>query len=310
MKKDVTWRNYFDDSHRYADIINGLGGSGIQIVSPEDLTELDTKKNSKTRDLIRKTALGMNFVIIGIENQDELDYELPARIMNYDALHYKKQVTDISKKVRANSQGLEPGEYLYGFKKDSRLYPVVTFILYAGVKPWSAATSLHEIIDFTDIPKSLKCFISDYKIHVIDIRRLQDTTVFKTDVRYVFDFLRYCEDKDALLELVSNEKYYQNVDKYAYEVIANYANTKGIVNLETYKNQNGGINMCKGLRDLIADSKAEGISEGRAEGLVFTYQKLKHTKDDAVAALVTDYNVEKNKAIKLVEKYWQKQKGV
>ena len=262
MEKDVTWRDYFEDNCRYADIINGLGCAGVQLVSPEGLTELDTRSKSKTRDLIRKAALGMNFAIIGIENQDEIDYELPVRIMNYDTLHYKKQVSNISKKVRANPQGLESGEYLYGFKKDSRLYPVVTFILYAGEKPWTAATSLHEIIDFKDIPDTLKNLVSDYKIQVIDIRRLQDTSIFKTDVRHVFDFLRCCEDKDALLELVSNEDYYQNVDNDAYEVIAKYANTKGIVNLETYKNQKGGIDMCKGLRDLITDSKAEGRTEG------------------------------------------------
>jgi len=251
----------------------------------------------------------MNFAIIGIENQDEIDYELPIRIMNYDALHYKKQVASISKNVRANPHGLESGEYLYGFKKDSRLYPVITFILYAGEKPWIAATSLHEIIDFTDIPDTLRNMVSDYKIQVIDIRRLQDTSIFKTDVRYVFDFLRCCENRDTLLELVSKEAYYQNVDQDAYEVIAKYANTKGIVNLETYKNQNGGIDMCKGLRDLIADSKAEGHMEGRMEGrteaLVYTYKKLKQPKEDAIIALVDEYNVAKEDAVKLVEKYWK-----
>ena len=324
MEKDVKWRDYFEDNRRYADIINGLGCAGVQLISPENLTELDTRSKSKTRDLIRKTALGMNFAIIGIENQDEIDYALPARIMNYDALHYKKQVTSISKKVRANPQGLEPGEYLYGFKKDSRLYPVVTFILYAGEKPWTAATSLHEIIDFKDIPDTLRNLVSDYKIQVIDIRRLQDTSIFKTDVRHVFDFLRCCEDKDALLNLVSSEEYYQNVDSDAYEVIAKYANTKGIVNLETYKNSEGGINMCKGIKDLITDSKAEGhkaglteghkaglteghkagLTEGRAEALVHTYQKFNQPKEAAIDALIDEYNIAKDEAIDLIEKYW------
>jgi len=56
MEKDVKWRDYFEDNCRYADIINGLGCAGVQIVSPEVLTELDTKSKSKTRDLIRKAA--------------------------------------------------------------------------------------------------------------------------------------------------------------------------------------------------------------------------------------------------------------
>ena len=341
MEKDITWSDFFEDNSRYADIINGLGCAGSQLVASEDLSELDTKKRSKTRDLIRKAALGINFAIIGIENQDEIDYELPVRIMNYDALHYKRQVTKISKEVRANSQGLEPGEYLYGFKKESRLYPIVSFVLYAGEQPWRAAESLHEIIDFTDIPETLKNMVSDYKIQVIDIRRLQDTSVFKTDVRHVFDFLRCCNDSNALVQLVSNEEYYQHVNEDAYEVISKYANTKGIVNLNKFKNPNGGIDMCKGLRDLITDSKAEGreaglieghelglnegrelglnegrelglneghelgLNEGRAEALVHTYQKLKQPKEDAITALVDDYAIPKEDAIKLVEKYWK-----
>ena len=177
----------------------------------------------------------------------------------------------------------------------------MTFVLYAGEKPWTAATSLHEIIDFKDVPDTLRNLVSNYQIQVIDIRRLQDTSIFKTDVRHVFDFLRCCEDKNALLNLVSSEEYYQNVDSDTYEVIAKYANTKGIVHLETYKNSEGGIDMCKGLRDLITDSKAEG----RAEALVHTYQKLKQPKEDAINALIEDYNITNDEAIELVEKYWK-----
>lgn len=232
MEKDVKWSTFFEDKHRYADIINGIGCLGMQIVSDKDLTEVDTRLGTKRRDLVRKTAFGMNFAIIGIENQDETDYELPVRIMNYDAMHYKKQVSKISRKVKANAKGLEPGEYMYGFLKDSKLFPVITFILYAGTEPWKGSERLHDMIDFTDIPASLKNMISDYKIHVIDIRRLNDTSIFKTDVRDV------------------------------YEVISTYANTKGIVKMEQYKNEIGGIDMCKGIRDLINDSKKEGIKEG------------------------------------------------
>ena len=243
MEKDITWSDFFEDNSRYADIINGLGCAGSQLIAPEDLSELDTKKRTKTRDLIRKAALGMNFVII----------------------------------------------------------------------------------DFKDIPETLKNMVSDYKIQVIDIRRLQDTSIFKTDVRHVFDFLRCCNDSNALVQLISNEEYYQHVNEDAYEVISKYANTKGIINLEKFKNQNGGIDMCKGLRDLITDSKAEGheaglieghelglnegrelgLNEGRAEALVHTYQKLNQPKDDAITALVDDYAIPKEDALKLVEKYWK-----
>lgn len=124
---------------------------------------------------------------------------------------------------------------------------------------------LRDMIDLTDIPEPLKNMVSDYNVQVVDIRRLKDTGNFKTDVRHIFEFLRYCEDKKSLLNLVTSDAYYQNVSEDAYEVIARYANTKGIVKMNKYKNENGGIDVCKGIRDLITDSREEGVSVGQKE---------------------------------------------
>ena len=263
MRKDVVWNTFFEDNSRYADIINAIGCAGAQVVSKDDLVDVDTKSNSKQRDMIRKVALGINFAIVGVENQDELDYELPVRIMYYDAVQYKKQVARIAKKVKAEENHLEPGEYLYGFKKSNRLFPVITFVLYAGVEPWDGSEMLYYIIDFTDIPDSLRGLVQNYEVKIVDIRRLADTSVFQTDVRHVFDFIRCAEDKETLYKLVNEDSYYQNMDEEAYEVISKYAKLKeDMVNIENYKGSKGGIDMCKGIRDLIEDSKEEGREAG------------------------------------------------
>ena len=262
MGKDVEWVDFFEDDCRYADAINGIVFSGKQVVSEADLSELDTRAGKKVRDLVRKTALGVNFAIVGIENQDEMDYEFPIRIMEYDVKRYKKQVTRTRNQLKQQKEKLNPGEFLYGFKKDSRLHPVVTFALYSGVKKWDGPLSLHDIIDFTDIPDELRKLVADYRIHLIDIRRFKDTSVFKTDLRQVFDFIRCAEDKKALLELVSEDEYFKNISQDTYEVITKYANLgEGVIEMEKYKGEDGGINMCKGLRDLIDDSKEEGREE-------------------------------------------------
>ena len=83
--------------------------------------------------LLRRAALGMNFVIVGSENQEEPDYELPFRNMAYDVGVYGKQMRKIrrevqdelkSKKAARMKQGGSQkeddlrspmlGEYLYG----------------------------------------------------------------------------------------------------------------------------------------------------------------------------------------------------
>ena len=44
----------------------------------------------KIRDLVRKTAFGINFSVIGIENQSNIDYTFPVRAMSYDVGEYEK----------------------------------------------------------------------------------------------------------------------------------------------------------------------------------------------------------------------------
>ena len=117
MGKDIGWKSFLSDDERYADVINGIGCKGQQIVSKDDLHEMDTqtglsrsqnfvrrltqsrKGNVKIRDCLRKGAFGMNFAIIGIENQETMDYSIPLRNMLYDAEAYEKQVAKIRRDV-------------------------------------------------------------------------------------------------------------------------------------------------------------------------------------------------------------------
>lgn len=41
MEKDTGWKTYFSDKQRYADIINGIGCAGAQIVKSTDLAAED-----------------------------------------------------------------------------------------------------------------------------------------------------------------------------------------------------------------------------------------------------------------------------
>lgn len=217
----------------------------------------------------------MNFAIIGIENQDEVDYKFPLRNLHYEVNQYEKQAAEIRRAIRAkygkekdaigNKEKLKSGEYLYGYKKDSKLFPVVTFVIYAGKEPWDGPLNLHDIIDFSDIPEKLQMLVADYSINLIDIRRLEDTSVFKTDVKHVFDFIRCAENKKALFDLVTKEPYYQGMDEEAYEVVSNYTNLEGLIKNEE-EEIGGKKDVCQAIKDLMADSRKEGIEEGIEEG--------------------------------------------
>ena len=238
------------------------------MVKAADLCDADSRAGKrKDRDLLRKTAFGMNFALIGVENQESIDYSLPLRTMIYDTEEYEKQAAKIRKKVREEEKNLSAGEYLYGFKKDSRLKPVITFILYSGTEDWDGSHSLREMIDFTDIPEYLKEMTPDYKINVIEIRKLENTECFKTDVRQVFDFIRCSEDDVALSALVNNDSYYQSMEEDAFDLAVSYTNATELIKMKDYYRKDGKVNMCTAITKLIADGREEGIREGKSLGI-------------------------------------------
>ena len=190
---------------------------------------------------MRKTPFNVNFAIIGIENQ----------------------VARIRSSVRKDSKGLSSGEYLYGFRKDSRLYPTVTFALYYGEKDWDGAMDIYGLLDFTDIPEILREKISNYQIHMIEVRKLKDTSMFKTDVRQVFDFLRFSKDKKKLKELMATDKRYAYLNEDVYNILEAY---DGVFNIKEKYKKGGKVDMCQGLKDWIEDERMEGFSQGRLAG--------------------------------------------
>lgn len=303
MKKDVGWKTFFEDNHRYADVINGIGFKGKQLVKAEDLLEQDSSSKGKARDLLKKTAFGVNFALIGIENQETVDYKFPLRNLHYEVNLYEKQAAEIQKELkrykegnRGNEKALSAGEYLYGFRKENRLKPVVTFVLYSGKEPWDGPMCLHDILDFNDIPKEIRKLTENYKINLVDIRRI-DTSVFRTDVKYVFDFLRCAENKQALYELVNNEPYYKEMDEDAYEVVRLYAGAKELVEPKNYDGEGGKRNMCQAIRDLMEDSKQEGIETGIKEGKLECVRNLIGVLSDEVIAERLEVSLEVVKEI-------------
>ena len=296
MDKDVTQNIYLSDEHRFADLVNGYVGHGKQLLLPKQLKTLDArsgmheliafaeenasyykgksekikKQKIKYRDIKKQAGFGVNFLVLGVENQETIDYSLPVRIMSYDVGEYERQISTIRKRIRRSNakKGLRPGEYLYGFRKADRLYPVITFVIYYGEEEWDGSRDLHSMLELSEIPEELRALVSNYKINLIEVRKLEDTSVFETDLKQVFDFIRYSNDKEKLKELVENDPVYQNLAEDAFMVIAQYANAEELLEKkENIKGKDGTVNMCKALKELIADGRAEGEIRGEARGI-------------------------------------------
>ncbi len=278
MEMDVCWKEYFRDDARYADVINGIGGCGQQLVQAKDLQEADSQTifgkwykvwgkggRVRIRDMVRRVAFGVNFAIVGFENQEMVDYGIPLRCMEYDTGEYEKQAGKIRKKLR-KQKGLQTEEYLYGFGKNSYLYPVVTFVLYGGKKSWDGPESLHNMLDWTNVPEKLKQFVSDYPIHIVKIREFENTDVFQTDVKQVFDFIRCSGDRKALAELVQNDKSFQSMEEDAYELVTQYMKAEELIQVKDEYRKDGKVDMCQALKELIEEGRVEGRASGLADG--------------------------------------------
>ena len=108
MDKDLVAKECLSVDERYADLVNGLLLNGEQRILPTDLQEMDSEQRTKfwkkkknnyrqtNRDLIKKTAFGINFSLIGIENQQLVHYLMPLRTMEYDVASYRKQTVKIA----------------------------------------------------------------------------------------------------------------------------------------------------------------------------------------------------------------------
>ena len=292
MANDEIWKVFFSDAARYADLINGLGFSGRQVVKPQDVKERDGQvvffrsgflrkarkrllgaSGTYTRDMVRKVIFGTGFAVVGLENQETVDYSIPLRILLYDAGEYERQATEIRRMVRnlmrkeSGGGSLSAGEFLYRFRRQDKLKPVITLLLYCGQEEWKGPQSLRDMIDFQGIPPELRAAVPDYPIHLVEIRKLENTDVFQTDIKQVFDFIRCAQDGERLKQLVEEEERYGKMAEDAFDVAVTYTKSVELVGQkEEYRGEEG-INMCKAIQDLVESSRHEGMEQGIERGI-------------------------------------------
>jgi len=286
MEEDLTAKNCLSVDERYADLVNALLLGGEQVISASDLQELDsqqwsrqgkkkTKYRQMYRDLIKKTAFGINFSLIGVENQKLVHYLMPLRSMEYDSAAYRKQASKIAKLVKKMSE-VSDAEFLSGFRKEDKLYPCITMVLYYGDN-WDGAKTLYELLDLEDIPEPLKKYINDYKIHIFDVMKM-DTNIFKTDLKQIFAFLQCAKDKEKLRVLVESDSAYQELEEDAYDMIAAYTKAEKFVAVKDKYKKKEKVNMCQALNELLEDSRLAGIEQGIEQGAEQTLFRIIYKK--------------------------------
>ncbi len=283
--KDNITKTYMQKNSVFADAFNFYIYQGEKVIKPDDLHELDTSESAviftsdtdnsagkysdashqRYRDILKSAVIKQHgdtiYAVLGIENQSDIHYAMPVRNLIYDALQYGRQIRNTSVRHKANHTHLTHSEYLSGFRKEDKLTPVITLVLYFGVDKWDGPRSIHEMLDTSD--SRLLKYVQDYSINLIEPAGIEpvDLDRFSTSLREVLGYIKYSNDKDRLLSFIT-EKSDMIIDVDAARVIN--VMTKTHIDIPDDVKE---VNMCKAIEDLINDSKAEGRNQGIAEGI-------------------------------------------
>ncbi len=243
--KDIAEKLLEDYNDVFADIVNTLLFDGKNIINAEDLTNTKDKSQYKTdddelheqeRDVSKYWTKGkIKIALCGLENQTNIDRDMPLRVISYDGASYKSQLLD---------------------KDITERYPVITLVLYFGTREWNRPLSLYDSLE--DVPEEIKPYLNDYKINLFQIAFLSDETVkkFKSDFGIVADFF---VQKRKNNEYAPSNKQIKYVDAFL-KLMKALTGEKDYVQA----NMEGGV---KSMCDVLQREKNKGRTEGLAEGL-------------------------------------------
>ena len=313
---DTEGKKYLLDNERFADAFNYLVYGGKQVIKAAELREIDTTEfavpygnNAKApvqkyRDILKLWNAMMDddaiYVILGAELQDKVHYGMPVKDGLYDMLGYSKQIDEIRRSYR--KQGEETGgeitaedgalkikltseEFLSGLRKEDKLIPIITAVVYFGDTPWDGPRSLHDMLDFKN--DAIKSYVPDYKLNLISPADMEDEEFgkFSTDLGFAMEVIKHqSSDADEVIERTNHRK----IDRDT----ALFLNTVVKLNLE-YEEETGGVDMCLAMEKKEKKDKIIGVidymrDEGKSESdIIDKIIDKYHVTKEYVLALLT-----------------------
>ena len=319
---DVILKTYWNDNDRFADFVNTYLFHGERKVTPEELRELNTDMSTlveykdlissekRARDAVNiakvSNVTGAAFVILGIENQEYVDYSMPVRVLLYDAINYQKQLQVFRKKMKG-CHDIKKNEFMSKMRKTDILIPVYTIVIYFGDKPWDGPKSLHEM--FGPNYKEEFPYINDYHLNLLEVRN-QNLVFNNKNNADLFSIMKIFYDES----LSKNERCekairYTQDNKTSDEVILTAAKAANLnidyKKINTYRE--GGELMCQLFDDIASEAKLEGRLEGELDGGIRTYiescREFNVAEADIPNKVMVKFQMDREQISPYLEKY-------
>ncbi len=287
-KRDITHKSFFENAEWFADLMNAAFFGGEKIVEAKELLPEDgaiqKADNAATverlRDVVKRQAKdGSIFAMYILESQSTVDYGMLIRVMVEESLTYDKQIKQIRRRNKEKyGNVLKEDEFICGFRRNDRLAPVFSLVLYWGDKEWDAINSLPELVDIPaashNLQKQVRELVPNYRIKVLDLNNVKDFSLFKTTLRTIFEFYSFRKNKDGLKKYLStHEAEVRGLDEESRFLLSTMIKEKRLLRqlkkmeeAEEMKNKKEEEDLCQAIQEMIDEGREEGRIEGEAKG--------------------------------------------
>ena len=294
--KDIAEKQFFSHNEIFAETFNELVLKDTGLVIHEDeLEDARTRSDYEpaasegVREQERDVAKfwrkgGVILSLLGLESQTRIDKYMPVRVVGYEGADYRYQL--IQREDDAKAAAREGNRELAKAIRARKCYPVITAVLYYGIKPrWKKYRSLYDCLE---MPDALKAVVPDRNINVIELAWLsqEQEDSLKTDLRLVVNMLRQIRITGTYTP--NNLQDIQHVKDILmmFEALGGNMDTYTDAMLEYVAKHEGrrDVQVKEVARALQEWQRREGRAEGRAEERVKGFQKtLEFLKGNGVS---------------------------
>lgn len=277
---DIHVKNFIKINSVFAQLFEKGVYHGTAHIASDKLMELDSanqdtiicdninmKELERLRDAEKVTMLledeAAFQLIMGVEGQTDINYYMPVRCMELDAVCYSVQCRRISQKAKEN-KALK--KYANGVPRGTKIVPVVTLVFYTGTQPWDGPMSLYDMLDVSGNAKEwLLQATPDYRMNLIDARHMtkEQINAYDGDLKAFLLMLQEQFDEEQLKTALATHR----ETWYALGKIKNDNRYVEYINSISDKELEGGIYMDATLDYIEKRGEKRGKEHGEKHGL-------------------------------------------
>ncbi len=124
----------------------------------------------------------------------------------------------------------------------------------------------------------------------------------------MFLTIKYRDNLQNLKEVLKTIPEIENIEEDTYDVMWNFLDKRMLELKENVQNEDGGINMCGAVDQMIAEGMERGLAQGTERGiknLIEVCQELGTSYDNVQFQVEMRYHLSQEEAGKYMKQYWK-----